>query len=246
MGKRKDRSGFTLIELLVVIAIIALLLSILMPALNKVKDQARIIICGTNLRQIGQAVNTYATDYNGFLPPAYSADGQPCAHMGTGMYGELGLLVSTKYNGRSSTGYVPGDVFYCPSDKSKPDRERGCLWYGAGNSSYYMSYFYFYFPLPKDPRATAQDWYRIAGHRYRIESAPSKAVIVADQGYWGDDPQMQVNPWYDEYHTRGMNTLHINGRVNFVIGKELEKQTEITLPTNSQWWPTRLKVMDNW
>ena len=59
----KDSKGFTLIELLVVIAIIALLMSILMPALNKVKDQAKGTVCMSNMRQIGIAANLYAEDW---------------------------------------------------------------------------------------------------------------------------------------------------------------------------------------
>ena len=54
------KKAFTLIELLVVIAIIALLLSILMPALNKIKEQTRRLVCRTNLHQWGLAVNGYA------------------------------------------------------------------------------------------------------------------------------------------------------------------------------------------
>lgn len=53
------RKAFTLIELLVVISIIALLLSILMPALTKVKDQARVVVCKSNLRQLTLAFETY-------------------------------------------------------------------------------------------------------------------------------------------------------------------------------------------
>jgi len=58
------KKGFTLIELLVVIAIIAMLLAILMPALNKVKKIAQRVICGTNLKGLGTAQTVYANDYD--------------------------------------------------------------------------------------------------------------------------------------------------------------------------------------
>lgn len=58
------KKGFTLIELLVVIAIIAMLLAILMPALNKVKKIAQRVVCGTNLKGLGTAQTVYANDYD--------------------------------------------------------------------------------------------------------------------------------------------------------------------------------------
>ena len=58
------KKGFTLIELLVVIAIIAMLLAILMPALNKVKKIAQRVVCGTNLKGLGTAQVVYANDYD--------------------------------------------------------------------------------------------------------------------------------------------------------------------------------------
>ncbi|MEN8127565.1 MAG: type II secretion system protein [Planctomycetota bacterium] len=75
--KKEFRNGFTLIELLVVIAIIALLMSIIMPALRKVKEAARMTICANNLRQVGIAAGSYAADNEGIMPPPPARGGRP-------------------------------------------------------------------------------------------------------------------------------------------------------------------------
>jgi prepilin-type N-terminal cleavage/methylation domain-containing protein len=63
MKTRSMSNGFTLVELLVVISIIALLLSILMPSLSKARDQARDVVCKSNLKQWGLYFNLYVNDY---------------------------------------------------------------------------------------------------------------------------------------------------------------------------------------
>ena len=66
--KKQNFKAFTLIELLVVVSIIALLVSILMPALARAREQAKQVLCATNLHSVGQAFYIYAAQNNDWIP----------------------------------------------------------------------------------------------------------------------------------------------------------------------------------
>jgi len=70
-GRQSGRHAFTLVELLVVIGIIAVLIGVLLPALNKARQSANNLKCMANLRSIGQAINIYAAQNKGVLPYGY-------------------------------------------------------------------------------------------------------------------------------------------------------------------------------
>ena len=74
---KSSRLGFTLVELLVVIGIIALLISVLLPTLSKARQAATTVQCMSNLRDIGQAIQSYCSLNFGWLPGSPLTTGAP-------------------------------------------------------------------------------------------------------------------------------------------------------------------------
>lgn len=125
----RKRQGFTLMELLVVIAIIALLMGILAPALSKVKEMGRKIVCLSNIRSFGTANMTYSAGNNGYYVPFSKKANDIAAH--TGPYGywderwpeneeyrrALTLSERVKVESAWDDPYIFPDELMCPSHK---------------------------------------------------------------------------------------------------------------------------------
>lgn len=118
----RRRPAFSLAELLVVIGIIVVLLSILLPALIRAREQARVAVCASNERQIYQAMCLYASVNRGVLPiPAAANDPKfPNFAMqidGLGLYSYTDGALWSYFRGGPD---VRQRIFLCPSDG--PDR----------------------------------------------------------------------------------------------------------------------------
>lgn len=213
-----DKKRFTLIELLVVIAIIAILASLLLPALNKARSMAKKIGCTNNFKQIGVAVCSYTVDYNTYLPQA-----------GQDFYTNWKYEISP-YLKIDASWYDHPEFskknFLCPSWTEPEPIATDFLKGGYGWNFYYCGY----------NENDSDPWY----HRKKLLSAnsPENTILSADatdwknagvENYaylyttsilpWGTTP----NPPVGNRHSDGINTLRADFHVEWNLQSMLRE-----------------------
>jgi prepilin-type N-terminal cleavage/methylation domain-containing protein/prepilin-type processing-associated H-X9-DG protein len=194
----RHKSAFTLIELLVVIAIIGLLLSILMPALSRARQQAQSIQCMSNLRQLSLAFQGYANAYRGYAVPCY--DGKTNTYWWgnvslEGIDHEAGFLwpYLNAPLGEKSVFECPAQPFGTYSLQAKPPNEPPApRWITStyGYNGYYLS-------------SPASAWQHISHHPWQQignVTRPCEVIAFADTLIdWdiGDGIQLENNALLD-------------------------------------------------
>ena len=226
----KNMKGFTLIELLVVISIITLLMAVLLPSLSRARNSAKAIVCASNARQIGLALNTYGFDYDNKIIKACDLRKTESDEFQAWNF-LLIPYVGQKNN--KDTFEDKAEVFFCPSDKDPYPIGYGSYWHGTPFTSYSLNGCY----VEGSSRRSACKLGPAGGYKFLNIKRPASCMLMAEtsysyQIYDADNPNIsnigltrsghhrQTSGFF---HNNSMNVLFVDGHVDKIIGKPSDK-----------------------
>ncbi|HWL51069.1 MAG TPA: prepilin-type N-terminal cleavage/methylation domain-containing protein [Chthoniobacteraceae bacterium] len=223
------RSAFTLTESLLAIVILAVLLSLLFPAISRYRAAAENGTCVSHLRKLGNAIHQYTIDNDGYLPPA--AQG----HGGTPVNGKIGTLEEflEPYVGPwvDKARLIAADTFYCPTNVRRGSPPREGFWINEqgvrrykGWSGYMIGYtinaaIHSLIP-PADVPNQAVRLSRVrnpsrtlslADMPERPDGGRNPAKLLNAKGYF--DPAQLQSTWFGGVHNGRCNLLFVDGHV---------------------------------
>jgi prepilin-type processing-associated H-X9-DG protein/prepilin-type N-terminal cleavage/methylation domain-containing protein len=176
IGMDMKRVGFTLVELLVVIAVIAILVAMLLPVVRVVKQQAKAVMCKSNLKQLSTALTVYENE-NGIFPNGFDDLSHqvepPYGYPGTASCDKQGWWWFHFLAGTLGKNVEKGTVFWCPS-RSTEDPFVLCGNYGVNRS------------ICKDaPGITGVIGSEFVGKPLGLDQIrrPAQTLLVIDSGY---------------------------------------------------------------
>jgi prepilin-type processing-associated H-X9-DG protein/prepilin-type N-terminal cleavage/methylation domain-containing protein len=237
--KNQNCKIFTLIELLVVIAIIAILASMLLPALNKSRDKAKQISCTNQMKQIGSGITFYEQDYDNWMPFAKSGiyDNIAPGYRKCWIQYIMPYLVNWEWN-RWRKHNLPA-VFSCPADKEE------VYTYSVTGVPNVTSTNYMY-PV------WMGNWdYYPGNNNYgprklgKCHKTSSCATLIdgkcesISRIFYDFNTPVSLRTYVDPRHSRGTNVLFADGHVSWqnALNQTPDQVKEMYNWNSLSWWP---------